>query len=373
MPDFSLVILAAGSSSRFDAPVKKQWLRVGEKPLWLHVADMFQNYADFHKTILTAAHDEEAYMAAQCVYTVCRGGSSRQASLARALKMVETDYVLVTDVARACVPEAMVQAILAAAQEADIVVPYLGVHDTVVYQNQTIDRDAVRLIQTPQLSKTARLREALAGDEEYTDDSSAIRAIGGSVHYVPGSEEAKKITVRDDIRALRCLKPPTTRTLVGFGLDVHPFEEGRRMVLGGVEIESAFGFRAHSDGDVALHALIDALLGAAGAGDIGARYPDTDAANKDVDSAHLLDETVRWLEGVGFVIGNVDITITAQIPRIAPYKEAMRRRIAQVLRISPGFVNIKATTTERLGFVGREEGVAVEAVATLHYYNWDEV
>ena len=372
MPDFSLIILSAGSSSRFDAPVKKQWLRIGDKPLWLHVADMFQNYANFSKTILTASASEKRYMERFCDYTITEGGASRQASLKAALEAVESEYVLVTDVARACIPESMLRRILSAAGEAECIVPYLPVHDTVVYENRTIEREKVRLIQTPQLSKTAFLKRALESEIEYTDDSSAIRAIGGELHYVTGSSEAKKITLRDDIKALKCLKPPRNRYLIGFGLDVHAFEKGKRMVLGGVEIESAFGFRAHSDGDVALHALIDALLGAVGAGDIGEWYPDTDMANKDIDSKDMLEEVVNWIRGVGFEIVNIDLTIAAQIPKIGPHKERMCRQIAQLLHIAPNFVNVKATTTEKLGFVGREEGVAVKAVASLQYYKWNE-
>ncbi len=372
MPDFSLIILSAGNSSRFDAPVKKQWLRIGEKPLWLHLADMFQNYADFSKTIVTASASEKWYMQNHCDYTIVEGGDSRQASLKAALDAVESDYVIVTDVARPCIPESMLNRILSAAGEADVIVPYLSVHDTVVYDRKTIDREKVRLIQTPQLSKTAVLKRALQSEQTHTDDSGAIRAAGGTVRYVEGSSEAKKITLRDDIKALKCLKPPVGRNLTGFGVDVHAFEEGRRMMLGGIEIKSPFGFRAHSDGDVALHALIDALLGASGAGDIGLWYPDTDTANKNIDSALMLEEVTNWIRGVGFVIGNVDITINAQTPKIGPYRERMRKRIAQILQIAPNLVNIKATTTEKLGFVGRKEGVAVEAVASLQYYNWNE-
>jgi 2-C-methyl-D-erythritol 4-phosphate cytidylyltransferase/2-C-methyl-D-erythritol 2,4-cyclodiphosphate synthase len=142
------------------------------------------------------------------------------------------------------------------------------------------------------------------------------------------------------------------------------------MVLGGVTIESPFGFQAHSDGDVAIHALIDALLGAACLGDIGMLFPDTDNAYKNIDSKHLLEKCVEKLHQFGFVIHHADITIIAQTPKIAPYKEQMRRTLATLLHLSPARLNIKATTTEHLGFIGRKEGLGVIATASVHYFDW---
>jgi 2-C-methyl-D-erythritol 4-phosphate cytidylyltransferase/2-C-methyl-D-erythritol 2,4-cyclodiphosphate synthase len=142
------------------------------------------------------------------------------------------------------------------------------------------------------------------------------------------------------------------------------------MYLCGVEIESDFGFKAHSDGDVAIHALIDALLGASGLGDIGEFYPDNSDKYRDIDSTKLLKDTVDRLNSFGYVIGNVDLSIIAQTPRLLNYKIDMRFNLAKLLNLRPNFVNIKATTAEKLGWIGRKEGVAVEAVATLYYYDW---
>jgi 2-C-methyl-D-erythritol 4-phosphate cytidylyltransferase/2-C-methyl-D-erythritol 2,4-cyclodiphosphate synthase len=144
------------------------------------------------------------------------------------------------------------------------------------------------------------------------------------------------------------------------------------MMLGGVDIDAPFGFKAHSDGDVALHALIDALLGAAGVGDIGELFPDTDAAYEGIDSKLLLERAVTMIHNFGFEIINVDITIMAQTPKLMNYKQKMAGVIAKILGIAPIHVNVKATTTEKLGFVGRKEGVAVDAIANLKYYNWME-
>ncbi len=373
MPDFTIILLAAGDSTRFAQEVKKQWIRIDTKPLWQFVADRLTTQVSAKECIITAHPHEVRYMRSHGDYTIVSGGNSRQESLHNALSLVSTPYVLVTDVARACVPDEMIEDIIMAKERADIVVPYLPVTDTVVYRNETIERDHVKLIQTPQLSRTEVLRKALASQTLYTDDSSAVKAIGGTVFYVKGSINAKKITVYDDLALLPCLDAPAQKTLTGIGFDVHRFCRDKQMVLGGVEIDSQLGFEAHSDGDVALHALIDALLGAAGVGDIGELYPDTDMANKDIDSKKMLKEVVTFIKNTGFEINNVDITIMAQTPKLSPYKEKMRQTIASVLKIAPVCVNIKATTTEKLGFVGRKEGVAVEAVATLQYYNWKRI
>jgi len=184
------------------------------------------------------------------------------------------------------------------------------------------------------------------------------------------SVKAHKLTTVEDLTKLSCLKKPSSRALSGFGIDIHPFEDGKKMFLCGVEIESPFGFKAHSDGDVAIHALIDALLGASGLGDIGEFYPDTSPIYKNINSTQLLKDTIKRLNSLGYVVGNIDLSIIAQTPRLLNYKRAMRFNLAKLLNITPNLVNIKATTAEKLGWIGRKEGVAVEAIATLNYYDW---
>ena len=373
MPDLTLVILAAGDSTRFSTDVKKQWLRIGSKPLWQFVADRLSLATKAKEVIITASKKELRYMQKHGNYTIIKGASSRQESLKNAIEHVKTTFVLVTDVARACIPHEMLNKILESKGKADIIVPYLDIADTVVYQNETIDREKTKLIQTPQLSKCSVLKRALNQNKLYTDDSSAIKAAGGTVFYVKGSIKAKKITTFDDLAMLTCLSKPDTGQFVGVGFDVHEFCNDKDMFLGGVKIESRFGFKAHSDGDVALHALIDSLLGAIGCGDIGELYPDTDDKYKGIDSKKMLKEVVSFIKAVGFEIQNVDITIMAQTPKLSPYKDSMREKISSILRIAPIRVNIKATTTEKLGFVGRKEGVAAEAVTSLHYFNWKKI
>jgi len=350
--------------------VKKHWLRVEHAPLWHFVANKLASTGNFSKIIIVSSADDIEFMKNYAAYTFVQGGNTRQHSLKNAMQEVESKYVLVSDIARACINEDFLGRILSKKGESDCVVPYLKVTDTVVYENKTIDRDKVKRIQTPQLSRAKILKTALESEEEFTDESSAIVAIGGKRSFILGDVDAHKITYTKDLNAIPCLKGPSSDTLSGNGFDVHAFDTQGEMWLGGVKIDSEFGFLAHSDGDVALHSLIDALLGAAGMGDIGMLFPDNDEKYKGIDSKELLQIVTTKLYSFGFVIVNVDITIAAQKPRIGKYKQQMRRVIAQILNIDVSRVNVKATTTEKLGFVGREEGVAVTSNANLKYFNW---
>lgn len=370
MSDLTLIILAAGNSTRFNTPVKKQWLRIGMEPLWSFVANRFEKTGRFSKIIITGSADDVSFMHTYTEHQIVCGGHTRQESLQYALLHVKTPYVLVTDVARACISDALLQRVLDSKEQADCIVPVLHVSDTITYEAQTVDRSKILRIQTPQLSRTDILQKAFQTDHEFTDESSAIVANGGTRYFVDGEDEAFKLTFASDIKELGCLKAPANVTLVGNGFDVHAFDDKGEMFLCGVKIESDFGFLAHSDGDVAIHALIDALLGAAGMGDIGMLFPDNDDTYKGINSKILLEKVVKKLYNFGYNIVNVDITLIAQTPRIGKYKDEMRKTVAKLLGIAPFCVNIKATTTEKLGFIGRKEGVGVLASASLNYYNW---
>ncbi len=303
-------------------------------------------------------------------FTFIKGGKTRQESLNNALSFVESKFVIVSDVARCCIDKEMILRVINARENSDCIAPFLSVSDTVTFQNNTIDRDSVKLIQTPQLSKTSKLKEALKSDIIFTDDSSAIQAIGGSVTFVDGSSEATKLTFIENLNELKCLKAPSNDIFVGNGFDVHEFEANKEMRLGGVKIDIDYGFKAHSDGDVLIHSLIDSMLGAIGAGDIGEFFPDTDIKYKNIDSKVLLSEIVTFIGSLGYEITNIDVTIMAQKPRLLNYKVKIRESIAKLLQIEKYQVNIKATTTEKLGFIGRSEGVAVLSTANLKFFNW---
>lgn len=370
MQDTTLVLLCAGNSTRFDSFCKKQWLYTKDKPLWLFLADRLQEGKRFAKTLIVASKEDMPLMKKYCDYEIIEGGQQRQYSLQNALKQVHTPYVMVTDVARTCIPLEMIERLFEQKAKADVIVPVLDVSDTVIYENSTLDRANVKLVQTPQLSKTDTLQKALQSKTVFTDESSAIRSIGGTVLLVHGSPLAHKLTFGNDLEKLSCLQAPSAKILSGIGYDIHSFEEGKAMVLGGVRIESSFGFCAHSDGDVAIHAIIDALLGACGYGDIGEFFPDTDVKYKGADSKKLLQKVVQMIRSTGFEILNTDITILMQKPKLLSYKEHIRSSLASLLEIEKRFVNIKATTGEKMGYIGRGEGAAVQAICSVKYFDW---
>ncbi len=374
MSNVTLLILCAGTSSRFALSTKKQWLRVENDPIWLHVSEKLTSYYNFNKVIVTSHKNEINYMKNfSDEITFIEGGDTRQDSIRNALAEVKTDYVMITDVARVDIPIEVITTLIELQNEADCIVPILNVSDTIIYNEETINRENVKLIQTPQLSNTKILKQALKTNIEYTDDSSAIKANGGKIKYIQGSSRSKKLTFENDIEILRNFKGPSKNFFTGTGFDIHPFEKNKKMYLGGIEIDVEYGFKAHSDGDVLIHSIIDALLGACGAGDIGEFFPDTDKKYQDIDSKILLKNIVEFIYNVGYEIVNIDLIIIAQQPKINPYKLQIKSKIAELLNIKKQFVNIKATTAEKLGFIGRKEGVAVQSIATLKYYNWKEV
>ncbi|MGX3098316.1 bifunctional 2-C-methyl-D-erythritol 4-phosphate cytidylyltransferase/2-C-methyl-D-erythritol 2,4-cyclodiphosphate synthase [Helicobacter sp. 23-1046] len=383
----ALILMAAGDSTRFCAdenlPIKKQWLRVGDLALWQKVLQDFCALYKFNEIIITASKKDYEYMKNLSHHTIVLGGKSRCESVRNAIKEVKSEFVLISDVARCIVDKSVVTRLLECTSNADFscAVPYINVPDTAFYQGRYLQREDIKLIQTPQLSKTNVLREALQAGDEFSDESSAIHTLGKNIDFIKGSPLLKKLTNYEDLaffthlddsnlRDSAILTPPSNESFWGSGFDVHAFEKGKTMVLGGVRIESNVGFKAHSDGDVVLHALCDAILGAINAGDIGQWFPDSAKEFAGADSAILLQEILQYAKSVGFEVSYVDITIMAQIPKITPYKARMQERIAQILDISKSKVSIKATTTESLGFIGRSEGIAVNANACLRFIAW---
>lgn len=363
-------MMGAGSSTRFKMPAKKQWLRIGSVPLWLYVTQKIAKLYDFDKIVVVGSEDELTYMQKFANFTFCNGGATRQQSLKNALLHVQSKYVLVSDVARVCVNESLIERILHKKGEADSVIPTLDVVDTLYYDGVCIDRERAKRVQTPQLSNTLKLKEAINGEKEFTDESSAIKAYGGNVVFVQGDKSAKKLTSKEDLKDLECLCKPLWETFTGNGFDVHAFGVNRPLILGGVKVHESLGLKAHSDGDVLIHALIDALLGAAGGGDIGELFPDTDEEYKNVSSLKLLEKVSDFISSVGFEVVHCDITLMAQKPKMSPYKKDMELVLAQALSVEPYKINVKATTTEKLGFIGREEGIAVFSTASLKYFDW---
>ena len=403
--NISLIIMSAGESRRFreKSVVKKHWIRVGRKPLWLFVADNLNVRYKFDKVIVTANANEVAYMKRFCDYEIVCGGDSRQKSLENALKCVDSEFVAVSDAARFCLDFAVLDNLFAVdLRGIDCVIPTLGVADTIFMEGESggescdkgeslgesnikqyLNRNAVKLVQTPQISRVATLQKAIAlGD--FSDESSAINAFGGKIVCVEGSNKMHKLTHFSDLERILTHFDSTTRHCeiphnawnrgnpqnpsnirIGYGFDTHRFCKGDEITLCGVKIKCEFGIEAHSDGDVALHALMDALLGAVGAGDIGEWFPPNDERFKGADSLKLLAQVVDFTQSVGFGIVNVDMMILAETPKITPHKDKMLEILREALHLPKNRINIKATTMEKMGFVGRKEGICAKAVVSL--------
>lgn len=367
-----LVLLCAGNSTRFKAPFKKQWTRIGEIPLWLFVARNFQKMDIFKKIFIVANEKDIKFMQNfSNDFIFIKGGDERQISLLNALNFVESEFVMVSDVARANISKKLVCDLFENLENFDCITPFLPCVDTAFLKNEKINRDDLKLIQTPQISRTKLLKKALESGEIFTDDSSAILKFGGKVNFIKGQKEAAKITTLQDLKNFNFEKT-SCLNFCGNGFDVHKFGQNRDLILCGVKVPFENGLIAHSDGDVGLHALIDAIFGACSLGDIGEFYPDNLADFKDADSALLLKDCVDFVNSLGFEIVNADVTFILEKPKISSYKNEMKFKIANLLKIPPFRVNVKATTTEKLGFTGRGEGIASLASVSVKYFDYSK-
>ena len=298
------------------------------------------------------------------------GGATRQASVRLALEALAADppdRVLIHDAARPVLPLAVVDRLILALCSGDAAIPVLPVIDSLVEaQGDAMGapalRNQLRRVQTPQAFRFSAIlsaHRAWTGTPTAGDDAQVAQAAGLRVTLVEGDEALHKLTVASDFAAAL----PMMR--VGTGYDVHRLVDGEELWLGGIKIDHPRGLAGHSDADVVIHALVDAILGAIGAGDIGSHFPPSDPAWRGASSDRFLVHAVKLAAEAGYRVGNVDLTIICEAPKIGPHREAMRARLAQLLEADVAAVSVKATTTERLGFTGRGEGIAAQAVATL--------
>ena len=373
----AVIIASGGRGSRMGSSVPKQYLRTGGEPVILRTLRVFQNMEEIDSILIAADSSYMGYcleLAGDNGITkldaVVEGGAQRQDSVYNALREAGrldpgTAYVLVHDAARPFVTEDVVQEVIRGAFDRGAAVPCVAVKDSLREnegeRSRCVDRSRFFAVQTPQGFRKELLDEAYekACKDGFsgTDDASLVERLGYNVEIVDGDYDNIKITTKEDL-------PMENR--IGTGFDVHRLVEGRRLILGGVEIPYEKGLDGHSDADVLIHALMDALLGAAAMGDIGRHFPDTDDAYKGISSMKLLDRVNNILAENMYSIGNADITVIAQKPKLGPYIEKMRENIADVLGIGKDLINIKATTTEKLGFTGRGEGIAAEAVCSIY-------
>ena len=308
--------------------------------------------------------------------TVVPGGASRPESVLAGLAALPegTELAAIHDGARPLVTQSVIAEAVEAAERCGAAAPAVPVHDTIKQAENglvraTPERKTLFAVQTPQvfdvkLLKTV-LRAAMERGIALTDDCSAVEAAGKPVVLTQGCEENLKITTPVDLTLAEAILKRRKTMRIGHGYDVHRLTEGRRLILGGVEIPFERGLDGHSDADVLVHALMDALLGAAGLRDIGVLFPDNDPAYKNISSMLLLDRVMQTLECAGYAVGNVDVTVLAQRPKLKDYIPVMRENLARAMKIPLDCVNIKATTEEGLGFTGSGEGIACHAVCLL--------
>ncbi len=382
-----VIIPAGGIGSRIGHPQPKQFLPLAGLPIlvrtcracleldvirWLVVAAPIDHY---QATIDLLHQHLSPREAERLLFTP--GGVTRQDSVLAGLRRLPADIslVLVHDAARPLVDSATIRRCLEGAAQYGAVIAAIPVQDTLKQASptglieKTVDRTSIWQAQTPQAAKRELLELAFvaAGRQQFvgTDEASLLEAAGIPVRMVEGSVRNLKITRSADLQVAAALLQEESPMKIGHGFDAHRLVEGRKLILGGVTIPYALGLDGHSDADVVAHALIDAMLGALGAGDIGRHFPDTDPQYRGIDSLLLLAQVQQLAEAQHFLLGNADITIVCQRPRLAPYLDEMQANLARCCRVSPSAINIKATTTEKMGYTGRGEGIAAHAVVLL--------
>lgn len=376
----AVVVVAAGRGSRFGSAVPKQYLPLNGQPLLRHSLAAFCAHPAVRGVVTVIHPDDQAlYAAAAAGLTVLppvHGGAERQDSVRMGLEALDGmgfDAVLIHDAARPFISRRVVDSLLAALHTDAGAIPGLPVVDTVKKVDAkrriiaTPSRDGLWRAQTPQ---AFRFTEILAAHRRFarqamTDDAAVLEAAGGTVVMVEGDPATLKVTTRDDLSGLDQPGQSPLEPRTGSGFDVHAFCEGTFVTLCGLEIPHTHGLAGHSDADVGIHALADALYGAIGAGDIGKHFPPTDMRWKGAPSDIFLRHAATLITACDGRISNVDLTLICEAPKIGPHRLAMAQRLADIMGISAARVSVKATTTEQLGFTGRREGIACQATATV--------
>jgi 2-C-methyl-D-erythritol 4-phosphate cytidylyltransferase/2-C-methyl-D-erythritol 2,4-cyclodiphosphate synthase len=384
MAGVAVVIVAAGRGSRAGGDLPKQFRPIGGKPMIRRSLLMLVEHPGVG-TVQPVIHREDVAMfqssAAELdVLPPVFGGATRQSSVRaglQALAPYKPDIVLIHDAARPFATPALVSRAIAAAERSGAAIPALPVTDTVKtvdaagLVDQTLDRNKLRLVQTPQSFAfpallDAHRRAAAAGRDDFTDDAALAEWAGLKVTVFEGEAGNIKITTEDDFARAEAMQFAGLGDVrIGTGLDVHAFGPGDHVTLGGVKIPHAQGLAGHSDADVVLHALTDAILGALADGDIGVHFPPSDPQWRGASSDRFLNFAIERLAARGGRIGHIDINIVCEAPRIGPHRDAMRGNIARLAGIDAGRVAVKATTSEKLGFTGRGEGIVAYATATV--------
>ena len=381
MVDCIALVVAAGSGERFGGAVPKQYRSVNGMPMARRTVQAFLAHPKVDGVLVVIngqhrSHYDQALGDLPLMAPIA-GGASRQESVRRGLEALAADppgRVLIHDAARPFVDAATIDRVVTALDTDAAAIAAIPVTDTLKRETdghigETIDRAGLWRAQTPQGFRYAPILEAHrhAAGLALTDDAAVAERAGIPVRLVPGSRSNVKVTTTEDL-PLSGTDPaaPVPQMRVGTGYDVHRFAPGDAVVLCGVTVPHTARLAGHSDADVGLHAVTDAILGALADGDIGSHFPPTDPRWKGADSAVFLRHAVGLVAARGGRIGHVDVTLICERPKIGPHRPAMQRRLAELLAADPGSVSVKATTTEQLGFTGRGEGIAAQAAATVY-------
>lgn len=372
LPPTAALIVAAGQGLRAGQPLPKQFAMWRGKPVVRHSAEALvrAGLAPILVAIPEGADDIAAAALEGLPVNFITGGATRQQSVRLGLEALAIDapeLVLIHDAARPVLSQAVIERLVAALAARPGAIPVLPVVDSLTHADGALmgspaRREDLRRVQTPQAFRYSAIlaaHRAWDGDPVAGDDAQVAQAAGLEVALVEGDEALHKLTFSTDFAATL----PAMR--VGSGYDVHRLQEGEELWLCGVRIEHSHGLAGHSDADVAIHALVDALLGAVGAGDIGQHFPPSDPQWRGASSDRFLAHAVKLVGEAGYGVANVDLTLICEAPKIGPHRDAMRARLAELLGIDCALVSVKATTTEKLGFTGRGEGIAAQAVATV--------
>lgn len=361
--------------------------------MWRHAVWRLLSHPKVHSGTLAVAPNSAApyeaylreYPAPKPLQVIPCGGATRQQTVRNALAYLPTEATLVAihDAARPLLSPTLLDRLFEVAQTYGTAIPALPVQETLkrapdgTHVETTVPRKGLYCVQTPQVFRTDWLRTAYDRVDthlltEATDDAQLLEHAGYPVHLVPGDPHNLKLTTPDDLHLLRALTGEATIPRIGIGYDIHKLTQGRALILGGVEIEHPLGLEGHSDADVVLHAICDALLGAAALGDIGHHFPNTDPRWKDASSLTLLAQVKTLLHAHGWQPLQVDATIIAEAPKLAPYIPTMRQQIAHTLGILPEQVSLKATTNEGVDAIGAHRAIACYAIATIYPLNGGE-
>lgn len=369
------LIVAAGKGERAGGGVPKQFRMLGGKPVlrWAVESLVRHPAVQSARVVIAEGQQEQAQTALEGVEVgpLIQGGAERADSVRAGLGQIGGDAVLVHDAARPFCPTAVVDRLLASLEFHEGAAPVLPVGDTLARVGESleapIDRTGLARVQTPQAFRTAALKAAYDrwSGSSPTDETTVLRAANMKVAAVEGDPALEKLTLPLDFERAEQWLAGRLSPRTGTGFDVHAFAGDGPVMLGGIEVPHSRGLAGHSDADVVLHAITDALLGAAGLGDIGEHFPPSDLRWKGAQSSLFLAHAVELLSARGAIIDHVDCTVIAEAPKIGPHRAAMRARIAAIAGLSIDRVSIKATTTEGLGFTGRREGIAAQAVASI--------